>query len=262
MLPDPIKLEIAEAGGLLLAPNAESGTPSGESLAFGGDMWWSGDFELVDQLVACAHAHHNIDPRRVYTTGCAFGGLMAGALTLVRSSYVATAAIHSGGLVSNDRFFQDPTRTPSVISFYTLAPLLVVSFEQNTRFLSDAISSAGGFAAECRLDTPHCGTPGELQVRAWEFLKAHPFGVSPFPHASGLAAGFPESCSTFPEPALDGPLCAGTHVPCAELASDEPTMCTRHGCLWQAGACTGTPHACADVARELCDASHPGCALP
>ncbi len=47
---------------------------------------------LVDQLVACAVRDHNVDPRRIYTTGCSAGGLFAAALGAARSRYIAAVA--------------------------------------------------------------------------------------------------------------------------------------------------------------------------
>lgn len=66
----------------------------------------------------------------------------------------------------------------------------------------------------------------------------------------------------FAEPGRES--CVGTHARCESFGSDEPTLCTRHGCSWQAGACTGTAHACGSVSLAECasDAgTHPGCAV-
>lgn len=266
MLPASVRSEIEATGGIVFAPNSDGDVREGTDTAVSLGIWFTGDFAVADELVACAYQHHGIDPRRIYTTGCAAGGLMAGAFTLARSSYVAAAVINSGGLVASDAFtLQDQMRVPSVISLYGLSELIPVSFEQTSRFLADAITVAGGFAVDCRLDSGLCAAPVEMQQRAWEFLKAHPFGVAPFPYANGLPHGFPESCRIWPgggAPATQ-PICGGAHAPCSAYApSDEPTFCTRHGCSWQAGACTGTPHLCADVADAECGVvtfDHRGC---
>jgi hypothetical protein len=62
--------------------------------------------------------------------------------------------------------------------------------------------------------------------------------------------------------ATAGEACGGTHAACSTFASDEPSGCTRHGCRWQAGACTGTPHACGAVELPECNngaSGHRGC---
>jgi poly(3-hydroxybutyrate) depolymerase len=36
------------------------------------------DFKVADLIVVCGVKGHNIDPKRIYTTGCSAGGLHAG----------------------------------------------------------------------------------------------------------------------------------------------------------------------------------------
>jgi predicted esterase len=199
LLPTAMKDEITAPGGIVFAPNSDGETRDGTDTGSVLNAWFTSDFALADELVACAHAHHGIDPRRIYTTGCTSGGLMAGAFTVARSSYVAAAVINSGGLISPDAFtLQDPARVPSVISLYGISELIVVTFEHSSRLLVETIRAAGGFAIDCPLDVNHCVPPVEVQERSWEFLKAHPFGVAPFPYADGLPVGLPESCRIAP----------------------------------------------------------------
>ena len=200
LLPTSMKDGITAAGGIVFAPNSDGeprdGTDTG--LTFG--VWFAGDFALADELVACAHAHHGIDPHRIYTTGCTSGGLMAGAFTVARSSYVAAAVINSGGLFSPDAFtLQDPARVPSVISLYGISELTLATFEHSSRLLVEAIRTGGGFAIDCPLDVNQCVPPVEVQERSWQFLKAHPFGVAPFPYADRLPVGLPDSCRITPD---------------------------------------------------------------
>jgi hypothetical protein len=199
-LPISMKDEIIAAGGIVFAPNSDGETREGADTGLTFGIWFEGDFALADELVACAHAHHGIDPRRIYTTGCTTGGLMAGAFTVARSSYVAAAIINSGGLFSPDAFtLQDPARIPSVISLYGTSELTLAVFEHSSRLLVEAIRAGGGFAIDCPLDVNQCVPAVEVQERSWEFLKAHPFGVAPFPYANGLPVGLPESCRIAPD---------------------------------------------------------------
>jgi len=56
------------------------------------------------------------------------------------------------------------------------------------------------------------------------------------------------------------PRCLGDHGPCMRYSSDNPTFCTEHGCVWQSGACAGTPHPCPTLTQNICN-SHEGCML-
>jgi len=56
------------------------------------------------------------------------------------------------------------------------------------------------------------------------------------------------------------PRCLGDHAPCMRYGADNPTFCTEHECVWQAGACVGTPHPCPALTQNICT-SHEGCVL-
>jgi hypothetical protein len=49
----------------------------------------------------------------------------------------------------------------------------------------------------CNHGGGHCGAPAALYTAAWEFMKAHPFGVKPLPYAAGLPATFPTYCKIY-----------------------------------------------------------------
>ena len=53
------------------------------------------DFEMSDEILACAIQQQDVDPFRVYTAGCSAGGLQAGAMVYGRSSYLAAAMPNS-----------------------------------------------------------------------------------------------------------------------------------------------------------------------
>ena len=83
---------VVNAGGVLVS---FQNTTGGDVLS-GTSIFGASDFELTDQLFACAVRDHNVDPRRVFTTGCSAGGLFATAMAARRSSYIAAAAPNSG----------------------------------------------------------------------------------------------------------------------------------------------------------------------
>jgi hypothetical protein len=56
------------------------------------------------------------------------------------------------------------------------------------------VQARGGFVVNCDHGAGHCESPPEVIAAQWEFLKAHPFGVTPEPYRGGLPATFPSSC--------------------------------------------------------------------
>jgi predicted esterase len=188
---------VVARGGLVIAPNdneleREGFSPNG--------VWYDdSDLEYADHIAACAVRDHNIDPRQIYVTGCSAGGIMASAMAVKRSSYVAAAAPNSGGLVTTFGVaLQDPTRVPAVLTMHGGADdTVTVNFGETSGRLDDFIVGAGGFAVDCDHGSGHCGAPGELQVVAWDFMNAHPFGTAPSPYAGGLAGDFPAYCAVW-----------------------------------------------------------------
>jgi hypothetical protein len=156
------------------------------------------DFNVVDQIVACAVAQFNIDTKRIYTSGSSAGGLAAGALLFMRSSYVAAGYTNSGGQAGFPQLMvlQDPLHVPNVMTMHGAMgnDKVVIEFTQSSLTEDMAIAAKGGFAIDCDHGGAHIAAPPNLKAAGWEFLKAHPFGVKPFPYAAGLPASFPAYC--------------------------------------------------------------------
>jgi hypothetical protein len=156
------------------------------------------DFNVVDQIVACAVAQFNIDTKRIYTSGSSAGGLAAGALLFTRSSYIAAGYMNSGGQAGFPQLMvlQDPMHVPAVMTMHGAMgnDKVVIEFTQASLMEDKAIAAKGGFAIDCDHGGAHIAAPPNLKAAGWEFLKAHPFGVSPYPYAAGLPASFPAYC--------------------------------------------------------------------
>ena len=77
--------EITGEGGVVasFSTSTAMGTDTGDA------VWYTGDFAMADQILACAVQQLNIDTRQIYTAGCSAGGLQAGAMVCSRSSYLA-----------------------------------------------------------------------------------------------------------------------------------------------------------------------------
>jgi len=195
-LPQSVQQEIIAQGGIIIAPSDNGQTRAGRDVTFVLGVWYDGaDLKFADQIVACAVQNHNIDPRRIYVTGCSAGGLMAGVMSLERSAYVAAAAPNSGGIVAPLFPLADPSRVPAVMSMYGgSSDTVIVNFSDTTRNLTNVLQPAGALVVECNHGMGHCGAPASLHEKAWQFMKAHPFGTQPSPYANGLPGDFPSFC--------------------------------------------------------------------
>jgi predicted esterase len=195
-LPQSVQEDIVAQGGIVIAPSDNGQVREGQDVTLILGVWYDvADFRYTDHIVACAVQNHNIDPRRIYVTGCSAGGLMAGVMSLARSSYVAAAAPNSGGVVGA-RELEDPNHVPAVMTMHGgSADTVVVNFGNTSKDLANILLPAGGFVVECNHGLGHCRAPVELHERAWDFMKAHPFGTQPSPYEPGLPAEFPSYCA-------------------------------------------------------------------
>jgi predicted esterase len=178
-------------GGVLISFQSSAG-PDQTSGTF---IWGAGDLPLVDQLVACAVRDHNVDPRRIYTTGCSAGGLFSAALAAERSQYIAAAATDSGGWLGPILFQND--YTPALMTIHGAAgtDVVVVDFSVTSKTADDGYGMRGGFVVDCNHGGGHCKAWAEgLDADMWAFLEAHPYGVAPYPWQGGLPSFVSPSC--------------------------------------------------------------------
>ena len=162
---------------------------TGGDLNSGTFIFGATDFALTDQLAACAVRDHNIDPRRIYSTGCSAGGLFADAMGAIRSSYMAAVASNSGGFPVLSPAFEND-HTPALMTIHGAAGVDVVAidFSEASALADDGYKMRGGFVINCDHGGGHCGG-GFLAPDIWTFFEAHPFGVDPEPWTGGLPRG-------------------------------------------------------------------------
>lgn len=184
--------EFKAAGGVLVSPQGSIG---GGGDCSGTATFSKNDFNWADQIVACAVRDHNIDPRRIYTTGCSAGGLQAGCMGALRSSYIAAAVPNSGGFTFPQPF-QDSAHIPALMTMHGgSGDNVIVNFGQTSTTAGNAYKGAGGgIWVDCNHMSGHCGAPAALYSAGWEFMKAHPFGIGASPYASALPTSFPSYC--------------------------------------------------------------------
>jgi poly(3-hydroxybutyrate) depolymerase len=181
-----------QEGGVLIS---FQGTTGGDFLS-GTAIFGAGDFELADQLAACAVENHNVDPRRIFATGCSAGGLFSTAMAAARSNYMAAVAPNSGGWSFPTAFQNDWTPALMTIHGAPGVDVVGIDFSNSSRTADMAFKARGAFVINCNHGGIHCGGGG-LAPDIWEFFKAHPYGTSPSPWEGGLPSGFNSDCMIF-----------------------------------------------------------------
>jgi hypothetical protein len=183
---------VTAEGGVLVS---FQGTTGGDGLS-GTSIFGKGDLDIGDQLVACAVREHNVDPKRIFATGCSAGGLFSTNQAVLRSSYMAAAAPNSGGM-SYPQTFQS-TGIPALMTVHGApgSDVVVIDFSQSSATADKAYKQHGGFVINCNHGGGHCGGGG-LAGDVWKFFKAHPFGTSPSPWKDALPAGFSAKCKIY-----------------------------------------------------------------
>jgi dienelactone hydrolase len=185
---------VTSEGGIVVSFQSSTGTGGDCS---GTATFSMDDFKIADQIVACAIRDYNVDPHRIFVTGCSAGGLQSGCMATKRSSYIAAAAPNSGGIVVAQKF-DDASHVPALMTMHGgTQDQVIVSFAQTSKTLDTQFDNAGGFVINCNHGGGHCGAPAALYQSAWEFFKAHPFGVSPEPYESGIPSSYPSYCTIF-----------------------------------------------------------------
>jgi hypothetical protein len=185
--------EITGEGGVV----ASFSTTTSMGQDTGDGVWFTGDFAMADQILACAVKQLNIDTRQIYSAGCSAGGLQTVAMLFARSNYLAAAMPNSGGEAFAGEFPLEGTHVPSLITTHGAmgTDMVVIDFATASATADKDVLAKGGFAVDCNHGGGHCGAPPVDVAAQWQFCKDHPFGVSPEPYAKGLPSSFPSYCS-------------------------------------------------------------------
>jgi hypothetical protein len=181
--------EITSQGGVVAAMYKTTATGS----TTGNNVWYTGDFDITDEVVACAIQQQHIDTRRIHALGFSAGGLQSGYMAFARSNYMASVVTYSGGSLSAT--LQDPGNVPAVMCQHGTKgqDMVVIDFSDASHSLEDAIKGKGGFAMDCDHGGGHMIPTADVPA-SWHFLKDHPYKASPEPYAGGIPAGFPSYC--------------------------------------------------------------------
>ncbi len=200
---------VTAAGGMVASFNKSNGkgTDTGDA------VWFTGDFDTADQVVACAIQQLKIDTRQIFVTGASAGGLQTTWMSYVRSGYIAAAVSLSGGLDGlggaylTPTTLQDPTAVPSIMAVHGKPgeDVVVIDFSVASAAWEADIAKKKGFSMDCNTEGGHVSGPPAILPGMWQFMKDHPFKVVKQP--------YPPIPSVYPSYCLIGPRAADGGAP-------------------------------------------------
>lgn len=160
-----------------------------------GTIWYTGDMDAADQLIACGIEKGIVDTARIHVSGYSAGGLETGAFVVGRSNYVASVIVYSGGKPFGVRGAVGAGGVvPSMVGAHGApgSDSLGLDFGSATPALAKEIANAGGFAIDCNDGGSHIQISRlGLGGKARDFFKAHPWGVKPW---KAVPSGWPSNC--------------------------------------------------------------------
>jgi hypothetical protein len=179
------------AGGGMVAAQAQT---NGQGTNTGNGVWFTGDFDVADEIVACAIEQLHIDTQRIHAAGFSAGGLQTTWMAYARSSYLASAVSYSGGL-TRPLTLQDPGNVPPAMAVHGApgSDVVVIDFSTTSASYEADVKAKGGFAIDCNHGGAHT-IPAGIAPSTWKFLKDHPYKIKPEPYAAAIPAGFPAYC--------------------------------------------------------------------
>lgn len=168
----------------------------------GNGVWYTGDIDVADEVLACAIQQGLVDTSRIHVSGYSAGGLQCAAMSYLRSGYVASVLCMSGGFVSGMSNYapQDPKRVPPAIAAHGAAgsDVFILDFATCSGTYCSSVVSKGGLAINCNDGGDHITS---MTTRAatmgpvgWKFFAENPYGADNH-YPSGLPSYFPSYCT-------------------------------------------------------------------
>ncbi|MGC4095088.1 MAG: hypothetical protein QM756_45650 [Polyangiaceae bacterium] len=168
----------------------------------GNGVWYTGDLEVADEVLACAIEQGLVDTRRIHVSGCSAGGLQCAAMSYLRSGYVASVLCMSGGFVSRVSSYelQDAVHVPSAIAAHGAAgsDVFILDFATCSAAYCSSLVSKGGLAINCDDGGDHIASMASrartMGPVAWRFFAENPYAAGNR-YTSGLPSYFPSYCA-------------------------------------------------------------------
>ncbi len=191
--------KITDAGGAVAAQVTTTSTGNNT----GDYVWYTGDVDIADEVVACAIQNQKIDTRRIWAAGYSAGALQTVYMWYARSGYLSGVISYSGGDIGINRSpLQDPSHLPVGLASHGAAgqDVIIVDFNQGSHTWEQNNPTA--FIVDCDDGGNHLSTAQRTAMapQAIQMLWDHPFGVMPEPYANGLPSAWPSSCVPPPVP--------------------------------------------------------------
>jgi predicted esterase len=186
---------IEATGGIVVAPQADPNAGEFEWYIVNGSTKLD-DFQVADEIVACAAQATNIDTTHIHSMGMSAGALQTTAMSFLRSNYLASVVTYSGGMPPG---FSPPNENPSnkfaalIFDGGSTDDVFGVDFQAASQTYYTTLTTDGHFAAICDHGMGHA-IPTAAAPSVALFFQANGFGVYPSPYASGLPASFPTYC--------------------------------------------------------------------
>ncbi|MET0287348.1 MAG: hypothetical protein ABW352_22880 [Polyangiales bacterium] len=162
-----------------------------------GTIWYTGDMEAADQIIACGIEKGIVDTARIHVSGYSAGGLETGAFVAERAHYVASVIVYSGGKPFGVRTpVGSGGNAPAMVGAHGApgSDSLGIDFGSATPALGAEIVKAGGFAIDCNDGGGHIALSRlGLGGKARDFFKAHSWKAKPW---TAVPSGWPSNCKT------------------------------------------------------------------
>lgn len=187
---------ILAMGGIVAAPTHDPEA---------GDFPWfltigtrTDDLLVADEVLACAAAAVGVDTTHIHSIGHSAGALHTSQMSFMRSSYLASVATYSGGLITaRAPRTDDPNNLFAALIFHGGEhDMVLIGFQQASENYWNVLHDRGHYAAICNTEMGHAIDPA-ARPSVWRFFQDHPFGVES-PYEPGLPDGFYPSCANQP----------------------------------------------------------------
>lgn len=163
----------------------------------GGTIWYSGDLDVADEIVACAIEKQKIDVTRIHSSGYSAGGLQTGAMVTQRANYIASGLIYSGGVIAFGPG-AGSSNVPPIMCAHgaTGSDVLGLDFAMACESLETQTTMKGGFAVDCNDGGAHIDILTRFAPASfgYKFLTTHPYGTKPSPWMGMLPGDAPKNC--------------------------------------------------------------------
>jgi hypothetical protein len=193
---------IMDAGGAVVAQVGT--TSSGQST--GDAVWYTGDVDAADQVVACAIQNQKIDVRRIWSAGYGGGGFQSVYMWYARSGYISGVISYSGGDFGTPKVpLEDPSHVPVGVASHG-GPGVDLGgdiIDYTTLSYAWEMNNPTAFIVDCDDGGNHSATGPRTAMapQAIQMLWDHPYGITPEPYAAGLPPAWPSTCVPPPVPA-------------------------------------------------------------